>query len=37
MQLTKVHITEFQSIQDSTEFEVGDVTCLVGKNGMGKH
>ena len=36
MQLTKVRITEFQSIQDSTEFEVGDATCLVGKNEAGK-
>lgn len=36
MKLTKVHITNFQSIQDSTEFEIGDVTCLVGKNESGK-
>ena len=36
MRLAKVHITEFQSIQDSTEFEIGDVTCLVGKNEAGK-
>ncbi len=36
MQLTKVHVTEFQSINDSTEFDVGDVTCLVGKNEAGK-
>ena len=36
MKLTKVHIKEFQSIQDSTEFDVGDVTCLVGKNEAGK-
>jgi predicted ATPase len=36
MKLTKVHITLFQSIQDSTEFDVGDVTCLVGKNEAGK-
>ena len=36
MKLTKVHITNFQSIQDSTEFEIGDVTCLVGKNEAGK-
>ena len=27
---------EFQSIQDSTEFEIGDITCLVGKNEAGK-
>ena len=36
MKLTKVRITEFQSVQDSTEFGVGDVTCLVGKNEAGK-
>lgn len=36
MQLAQVHITNFQSIQDSTEFDVGDVTCLVGKNEAGK-
>lgn len=36
MKLTKVRITEFQSIQDSTEFEIDDVTCLVGKNEAGK-
>ena len=36
MKLDKVRIKEFQSIQDSTEFEIGDVTCLVGKNEAGK-
>ena len=36
MRLTKVRITEFQSIQDSTEFEIDDTTCLVGKNEAGK-
>lgn len=36
MKLTKVRITNFQSIRDSTEFEIGDVTCLVGKNEAGK-
>ncbi len=36
MKLTKVHVTEFQSIVDSTEFSIGDVTCLVGKNEAGK-
>ena len=36
MKLTKVRITEFQSIQDSTEFGIGGVTCLVGKNEAGK-
>ena len=36
MKLTKVRVREFQSIWDSTEFEIGDVTCLVGKNEAGK-
>ena len=36
MRLVKVQVTDFQSIRDSTEFKVGDVTCLVGKNEAGK-
>ena len=36
MKLKRVRITNFQSIRDSTEFEIGDVTCLVGKNEAGK-
>lgn len=36
MKLKKVEIKEFRSIRDSGEFEVGDVTCLVGKNESGK-
>ena len=36
MKLTKVRVTEFQSIQDSTDFDIGDVSCLVGKNESGK-
>ena len=36
MKLIKVRITEYQSILDSNEFEVGDITCLVGKNEAGK-
>ena len=36
MKLTKVRITNFQSIQDSTEFGIDDVACLVGKNEAGK-
>jgi predicted ATP-dependent endonuclease of OLD family len=36
MKLTKVKITEFQSILDSNEFEINDITCLVGKNEAGK-
>ena len=36
MKLTKVHVTDFQSVRDSTEFATGDATCLVGKNEAGK-
>ena len=36
MRITKVRVTDFQSIRDSTEFDIGDVTCLVGKNEAGK-
>ncbi len=36
MKLIKAHVTEFKSIQDSTEFDIGEVTCLVGKNEAGK-
>ncbi|MGV8027094.1 MAG: AAA family ATPase [Anaerolineaceae bacterium] len=36
MKLQSVRVQEFQSIQDSNEFEIGDITCLVGKNEAGK-
>ena len=36
MKLTKVQITNYKSVWDSTEFSLGDVTCLVGKNESGK-
>ncbi len=36
MRLSKVQVTSFQSVQDSTEFEIDDITCLVGKNEAGK-
>jgi predicted ATP-dependent endonuclease of OLD family len=36
MKLTKVHIREYKSVWDSNPFEVGKVTCLVGKNEAGK-
>jgi len=36
MKLTKVHVREFKSIRDSNPFEIGNVTCLVGKNEAGK-
>ena len=36
MKLKSVEITEFQSIRNSNPFEIGDITCLVGKNEAGK-
>ena len=36
MRLVKVCVREFKSVLDSNEFDVGDVTCLVGKNEAGK-
>lgn len=36
MKLKKVHITEYRSIWDSNEFDIDDITCLVGKNEAGK-
>lgn len=36
MRLTHVTVKNFKSIEDSGEFSVGDVTCLVGKNEAGK-
>src|SRR3954451_22880649 len=36
MRLTKAQIRDFKSVRDSTPFEVGDITCLVGKNESGK-
>ena len=36
MKLAKIRITDYQSVLDSTEFEIDDVTCLVGKNEAGK-
>jgi predicted ATP-dependent endonuclease of OLD family len=36
VKLRKVLVQEFRSIWDSGEFEVGDITCLVGKNEAGK-
>ncbi len=36
MKLKTVHVREFQSIQDSTEFSTEQITCLVGKNEAGK-
>ncbi|MGE0761863.1 MAG: AAA family ATPase [Bdellovibrionales bacterium] len=36
MKLKKVRVTNFRCIDDSTEFTLDDVTCLVGKNEAGK-
>ena len=36
MQLQKIRVTNFRSVDDSEEFEVDRVTCLVGKNEAGK-
>lgn len=36
MILKNVRISNFNSIRDSNEFEIGDITCLVGKNEAGK-
>lgn len=36
MKLVKVQVTNFRSIENSGEFEIGDLTCLVGKNEAGK-
>jgi predicted ATP-dependent endonuclease of OLD family len=36
MILKKVHVENFRSVEDSGEFELGQVLCLVGKNEAGK-
>jgi predicted ATP-dependent endonuclease of OLD family len=36
MKLRSIKIENYRSIEDSTEFDIGDVTCLVGKNEAGK-
>jgi predicted ATPase len=36
MKLSSVHIFDFECIRDSNDFQVGDITCLVGKNESGK-
>ena len=36
MKLTRVRITNFQSITDSNEIDIGEITSLVGKNEAGK-
>lgn len=36
MKLKSFRVAEFRSIKDSGEVEIGDITCLVGKNEAGK-
>ena len=36
MELLKVKIENFKCIEDSTEFNIDDITCLLGKNEAGK-
>lgn len=36
MKLISVEISEFQSVHYSNRFDIGDITCLVGKNEAGK-
>jgi energy-coupling factor transporter ATP-binding protein EcfA2 len=36
MRLDRVQVTNFRCVDDSTEFKISDVTCLVGKNESGK-
>ncbi|MCX7173763.1 MAG: AAA family ATPase [Proteobacteria bacterium] len=36
MKLETVHVTNFRSAEDSEEFKIGPITCLVGKNEAGK-
>ncbi|HMS68538.1 MAG TPA: AAA family ATPase [Saprospiraceae bacterium] len=36
MKLTKIHLKKYQSTKYSNQFDVSDITCLVGKNEAGK-
>ena len=36
MKLIKAQVKKFRSIEDSNEFDIGDLTCFVGKNEAGK-
>ena len=36
MLLRKAHVTNFKIVEDSKEFTLDRVTCLVGKNESGK-
>lgn len=36
MKLIKVRVQNYRSVEDSEEFDIGNLTCLVGKNEAGK-
>lgn len=36
MRLTRMHVQDFWCIEDSNDFSIAEVTCLVGKNESGK-
>lgn len=36
MKLIRVRVQNYRSVEDSEEFAIGDLTCLVGKNEAGK-
>jgi predicted ATP-dependent endonuclease of OLD family len=36
MKLVSVIVSDFQSVRNSNSFNIGDITCLVGKNESGK-
>ena len=36
MKLARAQITNFRCVEDSGVFDIGDLTCLVGKNEAGK-
>jgi len=36
MKLVRMNVSEFQSIRNSNEFDLSEITCLVGKNEAGK-
>jgi len=36
VKLTKARVQNYRSVEDSEEFEIGGLTCLVGKNEAGK-
>src|SRR5258706_9462253 len=36
LKLIRARVQNYRSVEDSGEFEIGDLTCLVGKNEAGK-